>query len=67
MLRTLLVCSLGLLLTTAVVGQQTPEKIEVGKPAPDFTVTGVDGKKFKLSEKIAKGKNVALMFSRAHW
>lgn len=43
-------------------------KVEVGKPAPDFTVTGIDGKTFKLSDKLKSGdKNVALMFSRAQW
>ena len=43
-------------------------KVQVGKPAPDFTVTGIDGKPFKLSEKLNGGKtNVAVMFSRAHW
>ena len=42
--------------------------VELGKPAPDFTVTGIDGKTFKLSDKLKSGdKNVALMFSRANW
>ncbi len=42
--------------------------VEVGKPAPDFTATGIDGKSFKLSDKLKDGKkNVALMFSRANW
>lgn len=42
--------------------------VEVGKPAPDFTVTGIDGKTFKLSDKLKDGdKNIALMFSRANW
>ena len=43
------------------------EDVEVGKAAPDFTMTGVDGKDFKLSDVTSSGKNVALMFSRAHW
>ena len=33
-------------------------KAELGKPAPDFTLTGVDGKTYKLSE--LKGKTVVL-------
>lgn len=37
------------------------------KPAPNFVATGIDGKEFKLSEKTATGKNIVLMFSRAHW
>ena len=62
-----------LLLTMMAVGTSiavADEKtaIEVGKPAPDFTVTGIDGKTFKLSDKLKSGeKNVALMFSRANW
>ena len=43
------------------------EEAAVGKPAPDITLTGIDGKPFKLSEITSSGKNVALMFSRAHW
>jgi hypothetical protein len=44
------------------------EKIVVGKRAPDFTATGIDGKPFKLSEKLKSGKkNIAVMFSRANW
>lgn len=44
------------------------ENVVVGKAAPDFTATGIDGETFKLSEKLKDGKsNVALMFSRANW
>ena len=43
-------------------------KLKVGDKAPEFEVTGIDGEKFKLSEKIGdKGKNVVLLFSRANW
>ena len=42
-------------------------KVEVGKPAPDFVMTGIDGKEFKLSDKLGKENNVVLMFSRANW
>ena len=42
-------------------------KVEVGKAAPDFVATGIDGKSFRLSEKLKNGKSIALMFSRAHW
>lgn len=42
-------------------------KVQVGKPAPDFEVTGIDGKPIKLSGLTAKGKNVVVLFDRAHW
>jgi hypothetical protein len=44
----------------AVLGNPTAltAKAELGKPAPDFTLTGVDGKTYKLSE--LKGKTVVL-------
>ena len=41
--------------------------VEVGGVAPDFTMTGIDGKKIKLSDITGEGKHVVLMFSRAHW
>ena len=49
------------------IADEVAKKAAVGKPAPDFTVTGIDGNEFKLSQKTAPGKNVVLMFSRAHW
>ena len=63
----------ALLLTMLAAGMSgaiADEKVgvEVGKPAPDFTVTGIDGKTFKLSEKLnSKETNVVLIFSRANW
>ncbi len=54
----------GLMFVTTLASAQ---EVAVGKPAPDFSVTGIDGKTFKLSDKTKAGKNVALMFSRAHW
>ena len=53
-------------ITSISVAQDSP-KATVGQQAPDFEVTGADGKTFKLSDKAKEGKNVALMFSRAHW
>ena len=32
----------GLLLPTAVLAQDAGSKVSVGKPAPDFTVTGIE-------------------------
>lgn len=56
-----------LLFALSCVSTGAAETASLGKPAPDFTATGIDGKPFKLSEKTATGKNVVLMFSRAHW
>jgi hypothetical protein len=57
-----------LLAVTATTMADETAKVEVGKPAPDFTVTGIDGEQFKLSDKLKAGdKNIALMFSRAQW
>ena len=64
-----LVAAICLLLlgATCAVAEDAIAPITIGKAAPDITLTGIDGKQFKLSEKTSAGKNVALMFSRAHW
>lgn len=38
-----------------------------GDAAPDVSLTGLDGKTFRLSQWTDRGKNVVLIFSRAHW
>ena len=44
------------------------DDVVVGKPAPDFVATDIDGKKVKLSKYRDGGKkNIALIFSRASW
>ena len=54
-----------LLLLTAALTAQTPPSasttLKVGDMAPDFTLTGTDGKKVTLSEFRGK-KNVVLAF-----
>lgn len=57
----------GLLLSGAQGQEKAEAKVEVGKTAPDFEATDSQGKKFKLSERIGKDKNIILMFSRANW
>lgn len=47
---------------------QMANTVTVGKRAPDFVATGIDGKQFKLSEKLdGDDKNIVLLFSRGHW
>ena len=38
---------------------------KVGQPAPDFTARDAQGKDVKLSS--FRGRNVVLLFTRAHW
>ena len=64
MYRSALTALSCLLLASIAVAK---EPAQVGQPAPDITMTGIDGKEFKLSEITGSGKNVALIFSRAHW
>lgn len=49
------------------VAQDPVAQLLVSAPAPDFSMTGIDGKEVKLSQLTAEGKNIVLMFSRAHW
>ena len=52
---------------SASFGQEPVSDAKVGRPAPDFVMTGIDGQDAKLSQLTARGKNVVLMFSRANW
>jgi hypothetical protein len=56
-----------LVLAAVCNGAEGDTEVVVGKTAPDITVTGIDGKTLTLSQVTERGKNVALMFSRAHW
>ena len=46
---------------------QDAANLSVGQRAPDFRVTDSNGKSLELSARTKAGKNVVLMFSRAHW
>lgn len=52
---------------TAKSSHAQDSKLEIGSAAPDFVVTGIDGKEFKVLEKLGQGKNLVILFSRAHW
>ncbi len=56
----------GLLISLTFVVAQTnnPARSLIGKPAPDFTLPSVDGKKVRLSD--FRGKVVLLNFF-SHW
>lgn len=66
-MKSLMILSCLLMLSAVCKADEAPAAITVGTPAPDISLTGIDGKKFKLSEVTGSGKHVALMFSRAHW
>ncbi|MEO2034975.1 MAG: hypothetical protein ABGZ35_23080 [Planctomycetaceae bacterium] len=64
--RTLMGCVL-LAMSPAVFAEDIMEAT-VGQATPDFTATGIDGKKFTLSDKLKAGeRNIVLLFSRASW
>lgn len=63
-MRSLVFASAAVML---LASSTTAQDVAVGKKAPDITMTGIDGKEFKLSDAAKQGKNVALMFSRANW
>lgn len=74
----LLMFTLLLVFSQAVVSAQTGPKdevkqpatdldrVKVGQPAPDFTLEDSDGKKISLADYRGK-KNVVLVFYRGHW
>ena len=44
---------------------EAPAAVKVGDKAPDFTLTNSSDKEVSLSD--YEGKNIVLIFSRAHW
>ena len=60
--KTLCLCALLVVATTASFAQQAPKtQLKTGQPAPDFTLNDTEGKPVKLSDFRGK-KNVVLAF-----
>ncbi len=60
--------TLGSLATAALISlllAGTASALEVGQKAPDFTLTGTDGKPVKLTDLTAKGSVVIYTFIQA--
>ena len=53
--------------TSADNESSSGNELSAGDPAADIVLIGIDSKPFRLSEVIGRGKNVVLIFSRAHW
>ena len=52
---------------TIPADENTP-LLKVGQKAPDFKITGIDGKPIELKKKLQDERhNVVLIFSRANW
>ncbi|MGB7347511.1 MAG: hypothetical protein WBD20_25035 [Pirellulaceae bacterium] len=66
LLATLVAVDIAVADDVATAGK-VAKSVVIGSAAPDFTMMGIDGKEFKLSDVTKSGKNVSLMFSRAHW
>ena len=49
----------------SVQASDAPATLKVGDKAPNFTLTSNDNQQVSLSD--YKGKDIVLMFSRAHW
>ena len=68
MKKLFMLAAVTLLAGGSIASADELQNVVVGSAAPDFTATGIDGKPFKLSEKLAnQDKNIVLLFSRAHW
>ena len=53
----------GALLSIVLAGPASA--LEVGQPAPDFTLAGVGGKQIKLADMLGKGPIVVYTFIQA--
>ncbi|MGJ8676294.1 MAG: redoxin domain-containing protein [Akkermansiaceae bacterium] len=55
----------SLLFSAGTLSADEMKPVEINSKAPDFELVDQDGKTKKLSDYT--GKNVILVFSRAHW
>ena len=62
---TFIISILGLMNLSNLSAAEDPAAVKVGDKAPNFTLTSADEKSVSLSD--FEGKNVVLVFSRAHW
>jgi peroxiredoxin len=61
----LILCILGLFLTTQVFAADEPETLKIGATAPDFNLPGVDGKQYSLSS-FNEANVLAIVFTCNH-
>jgi thiol-disulfide isomerase/thioredoxin len=62
MQRSMLILSAALLLAPlAVTAEESP--LAIGKPAPDFTLQGVDGRQHSLTDTVADAKATVVVFT----
>ena len=61
----LLIPLIAIMNIQSLSGAEEPAAAKVGEKAPDFTLTSAEEKTISLSD--YEGKDVVLVFSRAHW
>ncbi|GAB5406946.1 MAG: hypothetical protein Aurels2KO_51770 [Aureliella sp.] len=73
MIRKLAVSAAAVLLLSGIAAAQETKpsakaaEIKIGSKAPNFTVTGIDGKPIVLADRLKNKKNLVLCFNRALW
>lgn len=65
MIHTLLIALLALFVVSADAASYTPKTLEIGQPAPDFALPGIDGKTYRLAD-FADAKVLMVIFTCNH-